>query len=232
MWSDSYAHSGVHSYHSSLISRDASLSIMVDNMDLAVRAMRTAGFEIEHSSVSESFSSFTLRVPNFAYEHITTLARSLGETTFENEFAADLTHATNELAIMYSARLEEGRRLTELIISAQRADDILLLQNRISQVERDRAFIRGSYNQNIDRGQNYSLTVNFNTEMVAPIHFERTFGERISGAFTGSVNFTTLFFEGTLVAFSYALIPLVLISALGAVGWFSYKKLAKRGQKQ
>ena len=221
----------VHSDHISVISRDASIIITVDDMDLAVRTMRMAGFEIESSNVSESFSSFTLRVPNIAYENIKILARSLGESTFEREHATDLTHATNELAIMYMARLEEGRRLTALITGAQRADDILLLQNRISQVERDKAIIRGSYNQNLDRSQNYILTINLHTEGSAPIHLERTFTERISGAFTGSVNFTTSFFEGTLVVISYTFLPLVLIAALGATGYFSFKKFVKRGQK-
>jgi len=191
-----------------------------------------AGFEIESSSVSENFASFTLRVPNMAYEHVRGLALSLGESTFENEFAADLTHATNELAIMYGARLEEGRRLTALIISAQRADDRLILQNRISQIEQDRARIRGSYNQNLERSQNYSFTISFHTEGNVPIYFERTFGERISDAFTGSVNFTTLFFEGILVMFSYTIVPLVLIAVLGAIGYFSFKKFVKRGHKQ
>ena len=224
---------GVHAGHDNLISRTTSISITVDDIDFAVTALRLAGYEIESSDISSlwGFGHLMLRIPAFwhgwAMQHIS----SLGEVTFEMEQASDLTHATNELAIRYLAARQESQRLSALITRAERAEDIILLQNRISRIERERARLRGAYNQNLGSVQNFSVNINLNAQTVTPVYLQRSFSERLGDGFTGSLNFTTMFFEGILVFFSYALVPLALVFALGGIGYVSVRKLLKRRGK-
>jgi len=217
----------VHSNHTEIISRNYSISLTVQDMDTAVRILRTAGHEIESSHISPYSSFISLNVPAHEFENAKNLARSLGENAFEWESTTDLTHATNDWAIRYNARLEESRRLAALISQAESADDIILLQSRISQIEHDRAHFRGLYNQNLIQSRNFSVGIDLFPEGVPHTHFEPAFGERISTAFTGSVNFTTIVFEGLLVGISTAIIPLTLIAVIGAAVYFSYKKYKK-----
>lgn len=226
------ASAGVHADHDHLIAKTFSITITVDDIGSAVTALRRAGYEIESSDISPQWGwgHLALAVPYMFHELAIDQMKTLGETTFEMENAGDLTHATNELAIVYAARSLEAERLTALIRRAERAEDILLLQERISSIERERASLRGSYNQNIESAHNVIVYINLNTEFVTPMRLQRSFSERLGGAFTGSVNFTTVFFEGILVFFSYALVPIVLVSALGGLGYFSFRKFVKRGR--
>jgi len=193
-------------------------------MDEAVALLRMIGFEIESSSVSEWGSFFSLSVPVCQFEHAKYLIAELGEVISEREGRTDLTRQTNDLAVRYLARLEESRRLSSLIHRAERAEDILTLQWRISDVEHDRAWIRGSYNQNLERAQGVSVSINLNPESIPFYYVERTLSERVSGAFASSVNFTTATFEGLLVFAASAVVPLTLIGGVFAIVYFVYRK--------
>ena len=223
----------VHSDHQEVISRNHSISIVVEDMDEAVLLLRMAGYEIEHSSISEFGSFLSINVPVHEFENARALAMSLGEVRHDWEERVDLTRATNDLAVRYLARLEESRRLSALIGRAERAEDIILLQSRISQVEHDRARFRGSYNQNLINAQSVSMSINLHPVSAPPIyHVQQSFSERMGSAFTSSVNFTTATFEGVLVFVASSVVPLAFIAAVSVAGYFVYKKIrARKTQK-
>jgi len=214
----------VHSNHVDIISINYSINLTVEDMDEAVAYLRMMGFEIESSNVSEWGSFFVLNVPVYQFEHAKFLAAALGEVSSEWEGRNDLTRQTNDLAVRYLARLEESRRLAALITRAERAEDILTLQRRISDVEHDRAWIRGSYNRNLEQAQGVSMSIILNPVSRPFYHIERSFSERVSGAFASSVNFTTGTFEGLLVFGASAVVPLGLIAGVSAIVYFVYKK--------
>ena len=218
---------GVHSDHMNIISRNYSINLTVEDMNLAVLTLRTAGHEIERSEISQHGSFIVLNVPAHEYVNAQILARSLGEIRTEWEGQTDLTHATNDLAIRYLTRLEESTRLASLIELAERAEDIILLQNRISQIEHERARLRGSYNQNLTRAGNFTVSISL-TPVGTPVYtYPVAFPQRVSRAFTGSVNFTTALFEGVLVVLASTVVPLTLIAGTSAAGYFLYKKFKK-----
>ena len=218
----------VHSAHEEVVSRNHSITITVEDMEQAVLLLRLAGYEIESSSISEFGSFLSLNVPVHEFETARDLAVSLGEVNFEWEGRTDLTRATNDLAVRYLARLEESTRLASLINRAERAEDIILLQGRISQIEHERARFRGSYNQNLVNAQSVSMSINLNP-VGTPIYYApQSFSERMGSAFTSSVNFTTATFEGVLVLAASSVVPLALIAAVGGVGYFVYKKVNAR----
>ena len=222
----------VHSDHTEVISRNHSITITVEDMDQAVLLLRMAGYEIEHSSISEFGSFLALNVPVHEFENARALATSLGEVNFEWEGRTDLTRETNDLAVRYLARLEESTRLASLIGRAERAEDIILLQGRISQIEHERARFRGSYNQNLVNAQSVSVSINLNPEGRPIYHAPRSFSERMGVAFTSSVNFTTATFEGVLVLVASSVVPLALIAVVGGAGYFVYKKVKARSVKE
>ena len=220
----------VHSNHTEVISRNHSITITVEDMDQAVLLLRMAGYEIEHSSISEFGSFLALNVPVHEFEDARASVTSLGEVNFEWEGRTDLTRETNDLAVRYLARLDESTRLAALIGRAERAEDIILLQGRISQIEHERARFRGSYNQNLTNSQSISMSINLNPESRPIYHTPRSFSERMGDAFTSSVNFTTATFEGALVLVASSVVPLAFIALVGGVGYFVYKKVKTRGE--
>jgi len=224
---------GVHSNHSDLIARTTSISLRADDINTVVSAIRQAGYEIESSDISPlwGFGHLSLRVPAYFQDMVIEYIKSLGKTTFERENAVDLTHETNELALMYFTRREESQRLSALINTAERAEDILLLQSRISQIERERARIRGSYNLNINNVHNTTVILDIYIDVPAHMQPEQSFAQRMGTAFTGSINISAMFFEGILVFLSHAFLPFIIIAVLVAVAYKVYKKFGKRGQK-
>jgi len=217
----------VHSNHEEIISKHYTINLTVEDMDLAVLILRASGHEIEPSSISAYGSFMGLTVPEYEFENLQSLVMSLGEIDFEWGGRTDLTRETNDLAVRYLARLEESRRLASLIDRAERAEDILILQNRISQVEHDRARFRGTYNRNLVQSQSVSIAINL-TPVGTPIyHAPQSFPERVSNAFTDSVNFTTTVFEGVLVLAASFIVPLGLLAAVCGIGYFSYRKIKK-----
>ena len=220
----------VHSNHADVISRNHSITITIEDMEQAVLLLRMAGYEIEHSSISEFGSFLALNIPLHELENARALAASLGEVNFEWEGRTDLTRETNDLAVRYLARLEESTRLASLINRAERAEDIILLQGRISQIEHERARFRGSYNQNLLNSQSVSMSINLNPEGRPIYHAPQSFSERMGTAFTSSVNFTTAAFEGVLVLVASSVVPLALIGAIGGAGYFVYRKVKARNE--
>jgi len=218
----------VHSDHTEVISRNHSINITVEDMDQAVLLLRIAGYEIESSSISEFGSFLAINIPMYEFENARALAMSLGEVNFEWEGRTDLTRETNDLAVRYLVRLEESTRLASLISRAERAEDIILLQGRISQVEHERASFRGSYNRNLVNAHSVSMSINLNPVGTPIYHAPQSFPERMSSAFTSSVNFTTATFEGVLVLVASSVVPLAFIGAVGGSGYFVYKKVKAR----
>jgi len=173
--------------------------------------------------------SVTVRVPSGRFDEIKRRISDLGKVTRDNESSDNVTSQYYDIEKRLTAKQEEEKRLLELIGKAEKIEDLIRLEERLSYVRAEIETYRTRMS-NIDRLASFS-TINVDMretpdEEIEPISDD--LWQLIKNAFIGSVNDLKEFFEWLAVFAAGALLPLMFIGALAAVIVFLIKGQKRR----
>jgi len=205
------------------IIQTANVNLESDYFDDVVAELRQIAPSVGGYISSELLTShgrrmFTivLRVPAGTFESVLLTIQNLAEVRLFNTRADDVTDRFYDLAGNLEARRIEEERLLALIDAATSVTDILALETRLSDT---RLIIERYLSQlNMMAGQIAYSTIYVQlidtAEDITPLALTSV-GERIGGAFGGSVDNTINTFQNIVVFFAGAIIPLAFLGLLG-----------------
>ena len=176
------------------------------------------------------YAYYTVRIPSAKLDAFLAQTGSLGNVIFSNKSATNVTSAYTDLATRKASLEVEEARLLELIAQAEKIEDLIVLEDKLSEVRYEIESIEGSL-RSYDRQIAYSTVTMTITEVrgyhdASPV--TRTFGERLSDAFgTGWDNFVEGL-ENFAVGMAEAIIPLALLAVIVVVIIVIVKKHKKK----
>lgn len=180
-------------------------------------------------------ADYVLRVPVDYFDSANNAIVNLGEIVSFSASSEDITTQFQDLESRMNIRLEEERRLIEMIENTTDLEDLLTLERRLSDL---RLTIEGQRRRldNLDNLASFS-TINLFlqeiTEEEAGIIPTGAEGDgiiaRISTAFGGSINFSLILLENIAVAIAALILPVSIIAALVFVG---FKVVTMKVQKR
>ena len=165
------------------------------------------------------YAYYTVRIPSAKLDAFLTQTGTLGNVIYSNKSATNVTSAYTDLATRKASLEIEETRLLELIAQAEKIEDLIVLEDKLSEVRYEIESIEGSL-RDYDRRIAYSTVTMTITEVrgyhdASPV--ARTFGERLGDAFgTGWYNFVEGL-ENFAVGMAEAAIPLLLLAAIVVV---------------
>ena len=198
------------------------------------------GGYFESSSMSDRGSSrsasYTVRVPADKYRTFLDKAGTLCHVTYQEESSQDVSETYYDTAGRLETQKTKLTRLQELLAEANHMDDIIVLENEISDTEEAIDRLSGTLRR-------YDALVSYSTVTVSLREVKvltevpevtETFGQRLGSAFrTGLRSFGEALGD-IMVALAYSWLWLVLIAAIVVVILLLTKKkrLARREQKK
>ena len=226
-----------------MIIRTASINMRTDYFDDTVTAMRS--IINEHGGYTEAGDlsintrgqniadgrvyNATFRVPSYNYDAARTQIEALGNVFHSSETADDRTMEYHNLASRLETRRIEEERVLELISIADNVEDLLALEERLGRIRTDIEVFE-SRMRNIDRLAAFStihVSLHENTRQIIALSISDDLGGRIQRAFAGSVNGTVRFFQGVLIFFAGAVVPLLMLAIPGLAAFLIVRRIRR-----
>lgn len=216
--------------------KNYNLSIAAEDYNAAITAI-TAFDDYVISNNSYNYgqyenASIVLKVPVNDYYTIINQIKSLGntESEYENEYivAFDILNTNSALR----AKEQEYSNLLSLIAKTETVSDMLVVENRMSQVGEDIENLESNL-RSWNRERNYptiSVTVSEKIQNTYNEN-EKPLSERMKDSFINSVNFTTNVFEYFVLCLSYWFVPLLIIIVGGAATYSIYRFKLRRQRR-
>ena len=175
----------------------------------------------------------TVRVPAEHFNEIKSKIASLGKVTNESEKSDNVTGQYYDIQARLTAKLAEEARLLELYAKAEKIDEMIQIEDRLSYVRSDIEAYNIRLN-NIDRLASFSTLHIWLTETadaeIAPV--SENFWQTVKNAFIGSVNGMRKFFEGTVVFLAAVALPLVFIVIIALIMIVFIKRINKKSKNK
>ena len=176
------------------------------------------------------YAYYTVRIPSAKLDEFLTRTGGLGNVTYSNKSAENVTAVYADYARRQASLEVEENRLLELIAQAEKIEDLIVLEDKLSDVRYEIESIQGTL-QDYDRQVAYS-TVSLSISEVSgyrtPSPVRRTFGQRLSDAFgEGWASFVDGM-EDLAVGLAEGFIPLLLLAAVIVVVIVLVKKHKKK----
>lgn len=194
------------------------------------RLTEQCGGYYEASSLSDSGSArratFTVRVPAAKYRAFLDGAGELCHVTYQEEYAEDVSESYYDTAGRLETQKTKLARLQELLAEAQHMDDIIVLENEISETEELIDRLSGSL-RHYDALVAYStVTISLKEVKVLTevVEVTETFGSRLGSAFRSGLQGFGEMLADIAVALAYSWLWLVLIAAVVIAILFATKK--------
>ena len=158
---------------------------------------------------------FTLRIPSENYESLKRDIISICNVLSQSDSSQNATTEYRDTEARLSTKKAEEKRLLEMIDKANKIEDLILLEERLSNVRTDIELYESRL-KNIDRLASFS-TINVNItevkeETVKEISSDDLFS-KMKGSFNASINFIIRAFETIAVLLSGLILPLSVIAA-------------------
>lgn len=184
-------------------------------------SIRSAGGYIESSSINGSktdennprYASYLIRVPSNQFESMKKAAESWGTLIIENTSSQDVTKQYVDTEARVKTLKVQEERLLALLSKAQKLDDIILLEGRLSEIRLQIESFTGSLNE-LDALVDYA-TVSVNLVEVKEIAVVPVnFGERILETIKASLKLFGQMTESVVMALIYMLPYMLVIIVL------------------
>jgi len=193
-----------------------------DDVEQASRDLRDValyfGGHIEQSrlTVFRETTQFdiTMRVPVAYFDDALHRVKDLGHVASLNQSAADVTAQFYDMSGRLETRLIEEERVLSLIEEAEYVWDLLALEQRLGQIRTNIELYRSRLANLENQAAMSTITVFLRQTQEEGIVVATGFGGRLSNAFGDSANFIVTVFQGFVVFFAGAIIPLVAIAVL------------------
>ena len=226
--------------------REASLRIQTMEFDQTVLALETmvqqAGGYFENASVhgggyrdvnAQRFGEYTVRIPAEKYDSFLGKSGELGYVTYRNETTEDIGERYYDTEARLKTQKTKQERLLELLSKAESMEDIIALENALSEVEYEIEQLTSTLNR-------YDSLVGFSTIYLTlnEVHkvsnepgVTNSLGQRMASGFASSLENLVEGFQNTLVWFSYNVFGILMAAAVlvAAAVTCRKKKIGKTG---
>jgi len=215
-----------------------SVEMDAENFDDVVALLRDVVPHVGGFIASESLTnqgrrvlSMVMRVPADRFVEMFDYVQLLGEVRFASSRADDVTDRFTDLASDLSTRRIEEERLLALIDEATGITDLLALETRLSnvrfQIESTLSLLNNMASQIAYSTIHITLFEPWpdNVPAILP-----GIGERIGGAFGDSVDSVVRGFQGVVVWFAGAVLPLMMVGIVGLGIFFIVRRIMKKAK--
>ena len=234
----------------------ANLELQTTEFDKAVATLESmvssmGGF-IENSNVNGSvrrwddgtttivdrYASYTVRIPAKDFETFLSQTNGLGNVLSTYRYAENVTSRYTDYEARLSSLRTQEERLLDLLEKAEDVDSLIALESRLTDVRYETESIERNL-RNLDMQIGYS-TVYLNiqeVEIYTPtVPVQRTFGEKLSDAFSDGWNSFTWGFQRFILDLVESLPGIILFLAIVAALFFIVRAIVRkrkaRKQKQ
>lgn len=193
---------------------------------------------VRGKSLDDKYSTrsafFTIRVPEQHFLDFMTDMNTLGNIISENTYGEDITSAYFDSEAHVKTLEIQEERLLDILRKAEKIEDIIVLERELSNVRYQIESLSGNLRRwdNLISYATLSVSIYEVIEFTPEVHVPKTFSEKISTAFSDSVESVKEFFEDTTV-FGLGSVPyLVIYIPLFLILWVIYKKIRKRLRRE
>jgi len=216
--------------------RRSNIRIQCDDLSMALNIINgLPGYSTESSvryyeSGIDAYgrAEITRRTDEYTYEHAMNVLRSLGTVESETESQVSYTSEHYEQSIYLNNVRAEIERLSILLEKSESLDNVIFIESRISDLMWRMDSYRGRLNE--IEGMTQSFYINITIRADAPYEPEiekAPFAERLSEAFTWSVDAARSIMEGSAIFISRVAVPAIVFGALAAICVLIYKKVGR-----
>lgn len=182
-----------------------------------------------YNNMSYRYGEFSIRVPKENITSFKTELNVIGNLTSESTNKQDVTKQYTDTESRLKVIETKEVRLLALLEKAEKIEDIIALENQLSEVIYEKENLKASL-LTLDDKVDFS-TVNINIQEVAKVTatetIETTFGTKVKNAIADSLYFFTDTLQGLIIALIYLLPFLVIIAVVVIVGVRFYRKYKK-----
>ena len=214
----------------------ANAELETEYFDVVVAELRqlapAAGGYIESEMLTNHgwrMFSIVLRVPAASFETVLQQVEALAQVRHLNQWAQDVTDQFYDMVGSLEIRRIEEDRILALIEEADTIQELLALEQRLSNT-------RLSIEMYLSQLNNMAGQIAYSTIAVTltdiaeeeRVVLTSTLGERIGGAFGDSVDDTVSVAQNFIVFLAGALIPLMLLTLVGAAVYLVARKVLRK----
>ena len=181
-------------------------------------------------NVSRRSASYVLRFPSDRFDELMGSLSVLGNVPYTHVYTENVTAQYYDVQARLTAYTAQEQRLLEMMELAETVEDIIILEDRLTEVRYQIERLQSSLN-NWDRQVSYStvyLDLTEVQEYTPEPQVQPSFGQRLLGALQDGLRAVGSFFEGLLFGLTEALPALLLIAALALIPILLIRKARKK----
>ena len=181
-------------------------------------------------NVSRRSASYVLRFPSDRFNELMGSLSVLGNIPYTHVYTENVTAQYYDVQARLTAYEAQEQRLLEMMELAETVEDIILLEDRLTEVRYEIERLQTSLN-NWDRQVSYStvyLDVSEVQEYTPEPQVQPSFGQRLLGALQDGLHSLGAFFSGLLFFLAEALPALILILVLVLAVWLPLRRKHKK----
>ena len=227
--------------------REANLRIQTMEFDQTVLALETmvqqAGGYFENASVhgggyrdvnAQRFGEYTVRIPAEKYDSFLGKSGELGYVTYRNETTEDIGERYYDTEARLKTQKTKQERLLDLLSKAESMEDIIDLENALSEVEYEIEQLTSTLNR-------YDSLVGFSTiyltldevyKVSSDTGVTNSLGQRMASGFASSLENLVDGFQDALVWFSYNVFGIFLSGVVLAAAMVVVLRKRQKRTKQ
>lgn len=227
--------------------REASLRIQTTEFDQSVltleQLVQQAGGYFENASVhgggyrdvnAQRFGEYTVRIPAEQYDGFLGQSGELGYVTYRNETTQDVGEQYYDTEAHLKTQKTKQERLLELLSKAESMEDIIALENALSEVEYEIEQLSSTLNR-------YDSLVGFSTiyltldevyKVSSDTGVTNSLGQRMASGFASSLENLVDGFQDALVWFSYNVFGIFLSGVVLAAAMVVVLRKRQKRTKQ
>ena len=187
-------------------------------------------YDISRGRSSARSASYLLRIPGERFDELLGSVTELGNVPYSHVYTENVTAQYYDTQAHMTALQTQETRLLEMMETAESVEDIILLEDRLTELRYQIESLQSSL-KNWDRRVSYSsvsLKLNEVREYTPETPVQLGYGERLARAFRDGLAAVGAFFKDFLLWFVEALPTLVILAVLLIVLFPLGKKLFRR----
>ena len=190
--------------------------------------------ERSRGSVSRRSASYTLRIPSDRFQELMTGLTALGNVPYSHTYTENVTAQYYDVQARLNAYTAQEQRLLEMMEIAETVEDIVTLEDRLTEVRYTIDSLQSSLN-NWDRQVSYStvyLDLNEVQEYRPEPQVQPSYGEQLGAALRDGLHGAASFFKDLLLFLAGALPFLVFLAIVILVIVLLVKRSRKRRKEK
>lgn len=175
-----------------------------------------------------------IRIPSDSFASVLEQIKSLAKVKSASESDESATEKYYDIQARMTTKLTEEERLLALLEKAESIEDLISLEQRLSEIRGDIELFQSQMNQ-IDRKSQYATILVNLIEIEGGVTINPVsddFFEKIANSFKASINATLEFFENALIFIAGMIVPLFGICTAGFIVWGVSVLIRKRKNRK